>query len=123
MNPNQIINNSSLLNGERNMQMPSPPSYHSGAHTGSSLDVNGKQLSPLNQGHSLMIDDNKIVDVGNEPLYEMPKYTELPTSSEGSDPKSSVSGSSKYSSSGYVGSELWDPDYFVNIGNPPGTST
>lgn len=123
MNANQLINNSTVLNGDLNMQMPSPPSYHSAGHTASSLDINGKQLSPMNQGHNLMADDNKISDGCNEPLYEMPKYTELPTSSEGSDPKSSVSGSSKYSSSGYVGSELWDPEYFVSISNVSGTPT
>ena len=57
-----------------------------------------------------------------EPFYEVPKFTDTDVTatntasslSEG-DPKSSDS--SKYSSSGYIGSELWDPDYFSSLGN------
>ena len=42
-----------------------------------------------------------------EPFYEVPKYGD-------DDPKSSsTSSGSKYSSSGYVGSELWENDYFT----------
>jgi Leucine-rich repeat (LRR) protein len=123
LNSTQIITNPSVLNEEMMIQMPSPPSYHSPSNNVSSLDVNGKKLSPTYHVQNMMVENNKMIDENNEPVYEMPKYTELPTSSEGSDPKSSVSGSSKYSSSGYVGSELWDPEYFVNIGNVPGTTT
>jgi len=43
-----------------------------------------------------------------EPFYEVPKYGD-------EDPKSSsASSGSKYSSSGYVGSELWENDFFSN---------
>lgn len=46
----------------------------------------------------------------SEPFYEVPKYGD-------DDPKSSsASSGSKYSSSGYVGSELWESDYF-NVSN------
>ena len=47
-----------------------------------------------------------------EPFYEVPKYGD-------EDPKSSsASSGSKYSSSGYVGSELWENDYFT-VGPSP----
>ena len=75
-----------------------------------------------------------------EPFYEVPKFPEeeeqaansaaasnggnlsaagnsssLSEEGETSGPKSSTSNSSKYSSSGYVGSELWDPEYFSSL--------
>ena len=122
MNGNHIINNEGVINSDILMKIPSPPSYHSTNHNVSALSIDGgKSLQNQVQNG---IPANNLIDVSNnEPVYEMPKYTELPNSSEGSDPKSSASGSSKYSSSGYVGSELWDPEYFVNIPNAQGSST
>lgn len=112
------------LQGETMAQIPSPPSYHNANHNISPLGVAGKNLSPILQHQTLIGDHGNVsMETTNEPFYEVPKYSELPTSSEGSDPKSSASGSSKYSSSGYVGSELWDPDYFVSINNSSGSAT
>ena len=122
LHSNQINNHMGVLNSEMMIQMPSPPSYHSTNQNVSKLDINEGKLSPINQVQNLMV-NNGMVEDNNEPVYEMPKYTELPTSSEGSDPKSSVSGSSKYSSCGYVGSELWEPEYFVNLSNVAGATS
>ena len=58
----------------------------------------------------------------SEPFYEVPRFPlphpgngtqhyQVPTSSDELGAKSSTSGSSKYSSSGYVGSELWENDF------------
>lgn len=128
-NSNQHIQNTHLdgFQGEMLVPIPSPPSYHNGNHNISTLDIASKKVSPTIQKQTMVMGDNGghvSMETSNEPLYEVPKYSELlPTSSEGSDPKSSASGSSKYSSCGYVGSELWDPDYFVNINNASGPTT
>ena len=72
-----------------------------------------------------------IGDKSSEPFYEIPKFndsndvttTNTASSLSEGDPKSSASNSSKYSSSGYVGSELWDPDYFTSLSSTPAAAT
>ena len=54
-----------------------------------------------------------------EPLYEVPKYSNNHELGIEDQPKSSstTGSSSKYSSSGYVGSELWESDFLGHNGN------
>ena len=70
--------------------------------------------SPINPFKTLPAGSDPEPSAGSyspsEPFYEVPKYGD-------DDPKSSsASSGSKYSSSGYVGSELWESDYF-NVSN------
>ncbi|XP_040583653.1 uncharacterized protein [Lepeophtheirus salmonis] len=67
--------------------------------------------SSLQNHHDLEVEEEE------EPYYEVPKYANI----QDDDPKSSGS-SSKYSSSGYVGSELWEPEYYATVKNGPKTS-
>ena len=55
-----------------------------------------------------------------EPLYEVPKYSNTQELVEEHPKSSSTTGSSKYSSSGYIGSELWESDFLghTGTGNP-----
>ena len=55
-------------------------------------------------------------EVPQEPFYEVPKFCDADgnTTTSETEPKSSTSNSSKYSSSGYIGSELWEPGDYLS---------